>query len=141
LCPKRWFNTFWYKVEIIEDSSYTRDYFWVKERDDSFILGWTDYIEQSVGEIMYLELIPVGTRLKKGDEFGSVETAKWVGKLYTPVSGRVSEINQEVLVDPALVCEAPFSDGWFIKITDVNEKGLFLSPQEYLGHLQSQEDV
>jgi len=127
------------RVEIKEDLSYTRDHFWLKGGNDAFILGWTDYMQHTVGEIMYVELIPPGTRLKKGDEFGTIETGKWVGKLHSPVSGRVSEVNQEVLANPGLVCEAPYYDGWFIKLTDINEKGPFLTPEEYLDYLRSQE--
>lgn len=124
-------------VNIPEDLSYSRNHLWAKIQNGFCTLGWTDYIQASAGDVNYLELAETGTPVIVDQDFGSIETSKWVDKLFSPISGRVVEVNAEVLNRPELVNEAPFTQGWFVKIEiqgDIEPQHL-LSPEEYFEYL------
>lgn len=125
-------------AEIPEELSYTKNHLWVNTLGDVSTLGWTDYIQSNAGDVNYLELPKKGTRVKAGDEFGSIETSKWVDKLYSPIEGEVVEVNDSVVKQPELINQFPFTEGWFVKIKPEDEMASrdLLSPADYLAFLK-----
>jgi len=120
-------------VEVPDDLLYDPNHIWVKEEDGVFVVGWTAFAVQSAGDIAYVTLPRKGTKIEAGKEFGSIETGKWVGRLTSPVTGEVIEVNERAMVDPELVNETPYSEGWFLRIrSDLGPSTKLLSAQEYL---------
>lgn len=95
---------------------YTKEHEWVLLEDDVATVGITDFAQESLGDITYVQLPKEGEIIKKDDPFGVVESVKAVSDLYSPVSGKVVEVNQPVLDAPELVNEDSYGDGWMIKI-------------------------
>jgi glycine cleavage system H protein len=129
-------------TDIPEDLNYTRNHLWVEIRDGLCILGWTDYIQTNAGDVNYVELPEKGTMVDIDEDFGSIETSKWVDRLYSPVSGEVVEVNDKVINEPALINKAPFTEGWFVRIkpNGESESQNLMSPKEYLAYLKACED-
>ena len=120
--------------ELPEDLLYTKDHEWVRLQDDNTaVIGITDYAQESLGDITFIEFPEVGAAFESGDVFGVVESVKAASDLYMPVSGEIIEINEAVDASPELVNESAFSKGWLLKIRLADEsqtKGL-LKPDEY----------
>ncbi len=130
------------EVDIPEDLNYTQKHLWVRTQDQLCTLGWTDYIQKNAGDVNYVELPPKGTATEIDDDFGTIETSKWVDRLYSPIKGRVMETNDEVVKNPELVNKAPFTQGWFIKVemqSETDSQGL-MSPAEYLEYIKECEE-
>jgi len=125
-------------VDIPENLSYTNTHLWIKMQNGICTLGWTDYIQENAGDVIYLELADIGTPIEVDQEFGSIETSKWVDKLYSPLNGRVVEVNKKATSRPEVVNEAPFAEGWFVKIEPQSEIGFqhLMSPLEYFEYLK-----
>ena len=83
-------------------------------------VGVDDFAQKQAGELQFLRLFPAGKEAKQGKRFGTLETAKWVGPLLSPVSGKIAEVNQEVLDTPTLVNEDPYGKGWMVVIEPSN---------------------
>ena len=126
-------------ADIPEDLSYTRNHLWVAIRDGVCTLGWTDYIQSNAGDVNYVELPEKGTMVDLDEDFGSIETSKWVDRLYSPVKGHVVEVNDKVIGQPDLINKAPFAEGWFVKIESNGETGSqnLMSATEYLEYLKT----
>lgn len=125
-------------VDIPEDLLYTRTHLWVNMQNGFCTLGWTDYIQDNAGDVIYLELADIGTPIEVDQEFGSIETSKWVDKLYSPINGRVVEVNKKATSRPEVINETPFTEGWFVKIELQSEIGFqhLMSPLEYFEYLK-----
>jgi glycine cleavage system H protein len=95
---------------------YTREHEWVKVDDDVCVLGITDFAQQELGEVVFVELPEVGHVFDAGDELGTIESVKAVAEVYTPVAGEVIEVNDALKDDPQLVNEDPHGDGWLLKM-------------------------
>lgn len=95
---------------------YSREHEWVRVEDDVCVLGITEYAQQELGEVVFVELPEVGQVFDSGDEVGTIESVKAVAEVYTPVAGEVVEINDAVVDDPELINEDPHSEGWLFKI-------------------------
>jgi glycine cleavage system H protein len=126
-------------TDIPEELNYSRNHLWVALRDGVFTLGWTDYIQSNAGDVNYVELSEKGTMVDVDEDFGSIETSKWVDRLYSPVKGQVVEVNDKVIGQPDLINKAPFTEGWFVKIESNGEAGLqnLMSATEYLEYLKT----
>ena len=103
-------------VEILDELKYTKEHEWVKLEDDLVVIGITDYAQDALGEIVYIELPSEGDEVTRGNPFGAVESTKSVSDLYAPVSGEVVEVNEALLDSPEAINEDPYGDGWMIKI-------------------------
>ena len=101
--------------EIPENLKYTKDHEWAKTLDDSITVGITDFAQNSLGDIVFVELPEVGDNLEKDQSFGVVESIKSVSDLYSPVTGEVVEVNEELNDKPELCNESPY-DAWIVKI-------------------------
>lgn len=112
---------------------YSKDHEWVKVDGDVAAVGITDYAQQALGDIVYVELPRIGVTLQQFANIGVVESVKAVSDIFSPVGGEVVEINDALEGDPALVNREPFGGGWFykIKLADVGELQNLLSPDAY----------
>ena len=120
-------------MEIPEGLKYSKEHEWVATEDSSATIGITDYAQDQLGEVVYIELPAVGDKISKDDPFGVVESVKAVSDIYAPISGTVTEINQELVESPEMVNEDPYGDGWLIKIrvTDAAELDDLMDSEEY----------
>jgi glycine cleavage system H protein len=98
------------------DCLYTDEHEWVRVADDLCVLGITQFAQQELGEVVFIELPEVGQVFNANDEIGTIESVKAVAEVYTPVAGEVVEINEAVVEDPELVNDDPHGDGWLVKI-------------------------
>jgi glycine cleavage system H protein len=112
---------------------YSKEHEWVKMDGDTATIGITDYAQNSLGDIVYVELPRVGATLALFGNIGVVESVKAVSDIYTPIGGEVVEVNAALEGDPALLNREPFGAGWMfkLKITDQAETGNLLSPEGY----------
>ncbi len=126
------------ELNFPEDARYTDDHEWVKENGDVIRIGITDYAQDQLGDIVFVELPEVGSSLSKGDVFGTVESVKAVSELYMPVSGEVSAVNETLEDHPELVNTEPYESGWMIEINPGDPAGInaLKSKAEYLGMLK-----
>ncbi|MBW2030528.1 MAG: glycine cleavage system protein H [Deltaproteobacteria bacterium] len=99
-----------------EDLYYEEHHFWVKEEGDLLVMGLDDFGQKMAGEIVYVQLPPEGKNLKAGKSFAKMESGKWLGKIYAPVNGELVEINEELEIDPTLINEDCYGEGWMFKI-------------------------
>jgi glycine cleavage system H protein len=103
-------------VLIPDDLRYTKDHEWLRIEDGIGTIGISDYAQTELTDITFVELPEVGTELKKGDSFGTVDGIKAVSDVYTPVGGTVTEVNGDLEDQPELVNEEPYTKGWMIRI-------------------------
>ena len=100
-----------------EDLHYTKDHEWIKiESDDIAVIGITEFAQQELGDIVYVEIETVGKTLEADVVFGTVEAVKTVSDLYLPVAGTVTEINPALANSPELVNSDPYGAGWMVKL-------------------------
>lgn len=112
---------------------YSKEHEWVKIDGDTATIGITDYAQNSLGDIVYVELPKVGATLSQFGNTGVIESVKAVSDLFTPVSGEVTAVNGELENDPALVNREPFEGGWLfkVKLSNAGETDHLLSPDSY----------
>ena len=108
---------------VPEDYYYTKDHEWAQVDENIVTVGITEFAQNSLGEIVYVELPEVGDKVVKDDPFGAVESVKAVSDLYAPVSGTVLEFNDALPETPETINEDPYGDGWMIKVemTDIDD--------------------
>ena len=115
------------------DLLYSREHEWVKIDGDTATVGITDYAQSALGDIVYVELPKIGTHVAQFSNTGVVESVKAVSDLFTPISGEVTEVNDSLENDPALVNREPFERGWLFKVRVKNaaDGDNLLSPDSY----------
>lgn len=99
---------------------YTKEHEWIKVEGNIGIIGITDFAQDQLGDVVFVELPPVGRSLKGHEQFGVVESVKTVSDLYCPVAGKVVEVNGALESEPELVNKSPYGDGWMLKIELAN---------------------
>ena len=122
--------------QIPEALFYTKDHEWIKLQEDSTaIVGITDYAQESLGDITFVEFPMAGESLKKGDTFGVVESVKAASDLYMPLDAEVLEVNDDVDAEPELLNSDPYQKGWLLKIrlTDPSQVLALLKADAYAG--------
>ncbi len=95
---------------------YTKDHEWVKIDGDIATVGVTDFAQKELGDIVYVEVETLGETIEAGEVFGTVEAVKTVSDLFMPVTGEILEFNGELESSPELVNDAPYTDGWMVKV-------------------------
>lgn len=115
------------------DLLYSKEHEWVKVDGDIATIGITDYAQNSLGDIVYVELPKAGAQFAQFGSVGVVESVKAVSDLFTPVAGEITEVNAALDNDPALVNREPFSGGWMfkVKLSDGKQTSGLLSPADY----------
>lgn len=107
-----------------ENVKYSSDHEWVRVEGNEAYVGITDFAQDELGEIVYVDVATEGEALEKGEVFGSIEAVKTVSDLLMPVGGEVLELNAKLDDEPELVNKDPFGEGWIIKISVKNEEEL-----------------
>jgi glycine cleavage system H protein len=102
------------------DFRYTKEHEWIKVGGDSASIGITDYAQHELGDVVFVEMPPVGTKIVAGKSFGTIESVKAVSEIYAPVSGEVTEVNAALGTAPELVNSDPHGAAWLIKIKMAN---------------------
>ena len=121
-----------------EDLKYTEDHEWIKVDGDIATMGITDYAQNELGDIVFVELPEEDDEFDQGDAMGVVESVKAVSDIYMPISGAIAEANEEVLDAPDLVNSDPYGEGWLIKIRIADESQLdsLMSADDYQATLE-----
>ncbi|QUV82331.1 glycine cleavage system protein GcvH [Chloracidobacterium sp. D] len=116
-----------------DDLQYTKDHEWIRITGDTGRVGITFYAQDSLGDVVYVDLPKVGTTVKANEPFGSVESVKAVSELFSPVSGEVIEVNTKLADAPELVNTSPYDEGWMIviRLSNPSEVDALLSAAEY----------
>jgi glycine cleavage system H protein len=116
-----------------ENLLYSKEHEWVKIDGDTATIGITDYAQNSLGDIVYVELPKVGATLQQFGNAGVIESVKAVSDLYAPISGEVVEVNGGLDTDPAEVNKAPYAGGWLFKVrvSDPGETAGLLNASDY----------
>jgi glycine cleavage system H protein len=116
-----------------QDLLYSKEHEWVKLEGEIATIGVTDYAQNALGDIVYVELPRVGATIEQFGNVGVIESVKAVSDLFTPISGEVVEINSALDADPAAVNREPYGGGWLLKVrpSDPAEMSALLSPDDY----------
>jgi glycine cleavage system H protein len=119
--------------DVPEDRRYLETHEWVTTADDVVTVGISEFAQDELGDVVYVELPSVGEEITAGQRFGTIESIKAVSDLYAPVSGTVTEVNDDLSDQPELVNESPFEEGWMIRVELSAEAPSeeTLSPAEY----------
>ena len=120
-------------MNIPGDLKYTKDHEWVKVDGDVATVGVTDFAQNELGDIVYVEIETEGESLDQEEVFGSIEAVKTVSDLFMPLSGEILEFNEALESAPETVNSDPYNDGWMVKIkmSDASELDGLLSADEY----------
>ncbi|NNF00600.1 MAG: glycine cleavage system protein GcvH [Pyrinomonadaceae bacterium] len=127
---------------IPNDLKYSKDHEWISVKDDVATIGITDYAQDALGDVVYIELPSEGDNFSAHDAFGSVESVKAVSEIFTPVAGEIVESNEDLNDTPEVVNDDPYGDAWLVKIRMDNsgEADALLSAEEYAEFLESEEE-
>ena len=125
-----------------DDRMYTRTHEWIRIEDDDAVVGISEYAQDALGDITYIELPETGTEVTAGTEFGVIESVKAASDLFAPVDGTVSEVNTALNDSPELVNQDPYEDGWIVKLAGVTEEDLegLLTAQQYAAQLDKNKE-
>ena len=123
------------------DLKYTKEHEWVRMEGDTGTVGITDYAQDQLGDIVFVDLPSAGTTVSQMQKFGEIESVKAVSELFSPVSGEVSEVNTALADQPELVNDSPHGEGWMLRIrlSEPAEIDQLLTAQEY-DEFTAQED-
>ncbi len=102
-------------MEIPDDLLYTEEHEWIRQVGDSLVrIGITDYAQDQLGDVVYVELPPIGKEVAKDDVLVEVESTKSVGEVYAPFAGKITDVNGNISQSPELVNQSPYEDGWLV---------------------------
>ena len=120
-------------ANVPEDLHYSKDHEWVRVDGDQAIIGITDYAQNSLGDVVYVELPKVGEEFGAHEPFGSVESVKAVSEVFTPIAGAIVTINEALADEPEIVNSDPYGQGWMIRVMMANpsEVDSLLTAAEY----------
>jgi glycine cleavage system H protein len=129
-------------MEIPKDLRYSREHEWVAVEEGIATIGITDYAQEQLGDVVYVELPEVGAQVMKDEPFGVVESVKAVSDVFAPVSGTVVEVNGPLADSPETVNEDPYGDAWMIRVemSDPGELDELLTAAEYLTFVEEEEE-
>ena len=120
-------------ANVPEDLHYSKDHEWVRVDGDVAIIGITDYAQNSLGDVVYVELPKAGEEFSANEPFGSVESVKAVSEVFTPIAGVVAQINESLADEPEAVNTDPYGSGWMVrlKMSNRGEVDSLLTAAEY----------
>jgi glycine cleavage system H protein len=121
------------RVKVLANLKYTKEHEWVKVDGNVATIGITDYAQGELGDIVFIELPEIGLELKQMGKFGTIEAVKAVSDMYSPLSGKVVEINAALDGDPMIVNKDPYGDGWMVRlqVSNPSELGKLLDAKAY----------
>ena len=128
-------------MDFPDDLRYTREHEWARRKGHNVVVGITEYAQDQLGDVVYLELPDMGDAVKRGESFGVVESTKAVSELFAPVSGKVVEVNDPLSDAPEAVNEDPYEEGWMIVIepSDPGELETLMDARAYQAFVEEQE--
>ena len=103
-------------MEFPEELKYTEEHEWVMVEEDLAVVGITDFAQDALGDVVFVELPEVGTSVEAGKAFGVVESVKAVSDVYAPLTGTIEEVNDDLIDAPEIINTSPYEDGWMVKI-------------------------
>jgi len=126
------------ELNLPEDVRYAEDHEWTRKKGDQIQIGISDYAQDQLGDVVFVELPQVGDKFAKGDAFGSVESVKAVSELFMPIGGEISAVNSKLEDEPELVNKQPYGDGWMIEVKadDESELDQMMDKNAYLEMLK-----
>ena len=127
---------------VPKDSLYSKEHEWVRVEDEICVIGITEFAQKELGEVVFVELPEPGQTFDAHDEVGTIESVKAVAEVYTPVSGEVVEINEDVVDDPAILNDDPHGDGWLVKMRFHSSKDFddLMNAEEYAEYVSKGDD-
>jgi glycine cleavage system H protein len=127
-------------MNVPPDLLYTKEHEWVLVENDTATVGITDYAQQELGDVVYIELPDEGATFEAEESFGSVESVKAVSEIYMPLAGKVLEVNADLVEAPEVINEDPYGEGWMIRIAvdDVAQIDQLMSTEEYQSYLEEE---
>lgn len=120
-----------------ENLKYSKSHEWVKMEGEEAVIGLTDYAQSELGDLVFVNLPEPGDTVTAGEALGDVESVKAVSDVYSPVTGVVKEINEELLDHPELINEKPY-EAWLIRVENVQEEEELLDAQAYAAHCEAE---
>ena len=120
-------------MEVKENLKYTKEHEWIEVENDVATVGITDYAQGELGDVIFVELPQVGTKVEQMKPFGVIEAVKAVSDIFSPLSGEVSEVNTRLESEAGIINKDPYGEGWIIKIKMSNPEELnsLLSAEDY----------
>ena len=118
---------------IADNLKYTKEHEWIRVEGDVAVVGITDYAQGELGDIVFIELPQVGSKVECMKSFGAIEAVKAISDLFSPLTGEVTEVNHQLESDASIINSDPYGDGWILKIkySDPDELGNLLSNSDY----------
>jgi len=125
-----------------EDLKYSKDHTWVRVEEDEGTVGITDYAQESLGDIVYVDVPEIDDDVEAGEEVAEVESTKATSSVLSPVSGTVIEVNEDIEDAPETINEAPYGDGWIvrIKLSDPSELKGLMGAEAYQAFVEEESD-
>ena len=121
--------------EIPDDLRYIESHEWVREQDGTVRVGITDFAQEELGDVVFVELPSEGTEVDRDEDFGVIESIKAVSDVYAPLAGTVTATNDAVIQEPELVNDDTYGEGWLIEMEPDESLDTLLSPDEYAAQL------
>lgn len=118
-------------TDIPDDRRYTKEHEWALEQGDRVLVGITDYAQEQLGDVVFVGLPEAGSEVRAGQPLGEVESTKSVSDVYSPVSGTVVEVNQQVDQSPELINSDPYGDGWLVAIEPTSDLDDLMEADDY----------
>ncbi len=120
-------------MEIRDNLLYTKTHEWVLKKDGVARIGITDHAQESLTDVVFVELPEVGKEFKRGDVIATLESVKSVAEIYAPITGKITAVNERLNDEPGLINSSPYDDGWIVEMSIENEEELkeLLSAEEY----------
>lgn len=130
-------------MEFPEGLKYSKEHEWVLVEGEVATIGITEYAQEELGDVVFVELPEVGEKTVKDDPFGAVESVKAVSDIYAPVSGVVTEVNDALPDSPETINEDPYGDGWMVKVemSDPDDLKDLMSADEYAEYVEQQKEA
>ncbi|WP_407308048.1 glycine cleavage system protein GcvH [Desulfosporosinus sp. SB140] len=131
------------QLTFLEDIRYDQEHSWARAQGEEVIVGISDFAQDQLGEIVFLELPIIGDVFEKGEVFGQAESVKSVSALYLPIGGEIVAVNENLTDSPDIVNKHPYENGWMVTVkpNDLSEITELLSKEEYLNFLRDSESI
>ena len=126
-------------ANVPAELKYTKSHEWVKEEDGLYVVGLTDFAQDALGDIVFINMPEEGDDVASGESFADVESVKAVSDVFSPVSGTVAEVNEELIDEPALINQEPYEQ-WLIKVKDVSDTEELMDAAAYEDFCANEEE-
>lgn len=127
-------------MDFPKELKYHKEHAWVKVEGNRVLIGITEHAQEELGDIVYVELPERGTDAEQDESFGTVESAKAISELFSPISGRVLDINEDLSDQPELINDDPYDSGWMVEVemSDPSELNNLLSSDQYKKYIEEE---